>query len=239
MVSWKRVLCLMVPLLLMPAVAWGFQEGGSTLIQTGAIEEPFLLRLGRGALAMAVILFVLWRFSPKRKSIDWTLVAKGVGLQFLFALLVLKTTWGRGFFSVVNDVFIALISYTLAGARFVFGSLVDYSTPVARGEGIVEIGANENGYARFAKRRVIAVDIDLEHLQAARATQDVLPVQADLTQLPFAEDSVGLCVCIDTFEHIPEAARDHAADCVGRIEDEGFRSYCEGELTALDEKLGG
>ncbi|MGB5303832.1 MAG: Na+ dependent nucleoside transporter N-terminal domain-containing protein, partial [Gemmatimonadota bacterium] len=91
MVSWKRVLWLMVPLLLIPAVAWGVQEGGSTLIQTGGIEEPFLLRLGRGALAMAVILFVLWRFSPKRKSIDWTLVAKGVGLQFIFALLVLKT----------------------------------------------------------------------------------------------------------------------------------------------------
>ena len=55
---------------------------------------------------------------------------------------MLKTTWGRGFFSIVNDVFIALISYTLAGARFVFGSLVDYSTPVTGGEGIVEIGSN-------------------------------------------------------------------------------------------------
>ena len=87
MVSWKRVLWLMVPLLLMPAVAWGFQEGGSTLIQTGGIEEPFLLRLGRGALAMAVILVVLWRFSPRRKSIDWTLVAKGVGLQLVDGLL--------------------------------------------------------------------------------------------------------------------------------------------------------
>ena len=142
MVRWRRALGLVLPLLLMPAVAWAYQEGGSGLIQTGVIEEPFLLRLGRGALAMAVILVVLWRFSPKRKSIDWTLVAKGVGLQFVFALLVLKTTWGRGFFSVVNDVFIALISYTLAGARFVFGSLVDYSTPVTDGEGIVEIGAN-------------------------------------------------------------------------------------------------
>ena len=138
MVSWKRVLCLMLSLLVMPAVAWAVQDGGSTLIQTGAIEEPFLLRLGRGALAMTVILFVLWRFSPKRKSIDWSLVAKGVGLQFIFALLILKTTWGRGFFSVV----IALISYTLAGARFVFGSLVDYSTPVTGSESIVEIGAN-------------------------------------------------------------------------------------------------
>ena len=142
MVSWKRVLWVVLPLLLAPTAAWALQDGGSTLIETGVVDEPFLVRLGRGLLAMAVILVVLWRFSPKRKSIDWSLVAKGIGLQFIFALLILKTTWGRGFFSVVNDVFIALISYTLAGARFVFGSLVDYSTPVTAGEGIVEIGAN-------------------------------------------------------------------------------------------------
>lgn len=142
MVRWKRALWLTLPLLLTPAAAWALQEGGSTLIDTAGVDEPFLIRLARGALALAVILIVLWRFSPRRKSIDWSLVVKGIGLQFAFALLVLKTTWGRGFFSLVNDVFIALIGYTLAGARFVFGSLVDYSTPVTGGEGIVEIGSN-------------------------------------------------------------------------------------------------
>jgi len=142
MVSWKRVLWVVLALLLVPTAAWALQEGGSGLIETGRIAEPFLIRLGRGVLALAVILVVLWRFSPRRKSIDWSLVAKGIGLQFVFALLILKTTWGRGFFSVVNDVFIALISYTMAGARFVFGSLVDYSTPVTGGEGVVQIGAH-------------------------------------------------------------------------------------------------
>jgi CNT family concentrative nucleoside transporter len=142
MVGWKRVLPGILALVLTPTAAWALQEGGSTLVQTGAIDEPFLFRLGRGLLALTVILFVLWRFSPKRKSIDWSLVAKGLGLQIIFALLILKTTWGRGFFSVVNDVFIALISYTMAGARFVFGSLVDYSTPVTGGDGVVEIASN-------------------------------------------------------------------------------------------------
>ena len=142
MVSWKRVLWVALALLLVPTAAWALQQGGSSLIETGRIAEPFLIRLGRGVLALVVILLVLWRFSPKRKSIDWSLVAKGIGLQFVFALLILKTTWGRGFFSVVNDVFIALISYTMAGARFVFGLLVDYSAPVTGGEGVVQIGAN-------------------------------------------------------------------------------------------------
>jgi CNT family concentrative nucleoside transporter len=133
---------LVAGLLATPGVAWAVQQGGSTLVQTGGVAEPFLIRVARGLLALAVVLGVLWRFSPHRKSIDWRLVAKGIGLQILFAILVLKTTWGRGFFSVVNDVFVALISYTLAGARFVFGSLVDVSTPLSGGEGVVEIGAN-------------------------------------------------------------------------------------------------
>jgi CNT family concentrative nucleoside transporter len=130
-------------LLLAPAVVLAVQQaGGSTLVETGVITEPFLIRVARGLLALVVIILVLWRVSPNRKAIDWSLIAKGLGLQIVFALLVLKTTWGRGFFAVVNDVFIALIQYTVAGAGFVFGSLVDYGTPVTGGEGIVEIGAN-------------------------------------------------------------------------------------------------
>ena len=144
MVRWRRTASVgLTMLLLAPAAVLAAQQvGGSTLVETGVIGEPFLIRVARGLLALVVILLVLWRLSPNRKAIDWSLIAKGLGLQIVFALLVLKTTWGRGFFAVVNDVFIALISYTLAGARFVFGSLVDYSTPVTGGQGIVEIGSN-------------------------------------------------------------------------------------------------
>jgi CNT family concentrative nucleoside transporter len=60
----------------------------------------------------------------------------------LFALLVLKTNWGRGFFRVVNDVFVALLSYTNAGASFVFGNLVKPVVPVSGGEGSVPLLAN-------------------------------------------------------------------------------------------------
>ena len=90
MVMWRRAgPAALALLLLVPAVALAFQEaGGSTLLETGAIEEPFLVRVLRGILALAVILFVLWRFSPKRKSIDWTLVAKGLGLLGLTSLAV-------------------------------------------------------------------------------------------------------------------------------------------------------
>ena len=120
-----------------PAAAQGLQGVG------GAIDEPFLSRLLRGLLGLAFLLGTVWVCSAHRRSIRWPLVAKGLGLQIVFALLVLKTGLGRGFFTAVNDVFVALIGYTNAGSRFLFGSLVDAATPVeGGGGGLVGIGAN-------------------------------------------------------------------------------------------------
>ncbi|WP_425154122.1 NupC/NupG family nucleoside CNT transporter [Candidatus Palauibacter sp.] len=108
----------------------------------GPIDEPFLSRLLRGLLGLAFLLTTVWACSAHRRSIRWPLVAKGLGLQIVFALLVLKTGLGRGFFGGVNDVFVALIGYTNAGSRFLFGSLVDFATPVEGGAGgLVNIGA--------------------------------------------------------------------------------------------------
>ncbi len=120
-----------------PLAAQGLEGVG------GEIDEPFFSRLARGLLGIAFLLTTVWLCSAHRKSISWPLVAKGLGLQIAFALLVLKTGVGHTFFSAVNDVFVALIGYTNAGSRFVFGSLVDYGTPVEGGAGgVVNIGAN-------------------------------------------------------------------------------------------------
>jgi CNT family concentrative nucleoside transporter len=119
------------------------QESASGLVQVSEIDESFLLRALRGLLALVVILTVLWAFSAHRKEIDWGLVAKGLSLQLVFALLVLKTDVGRGFFSVVNDIFVALIGYTNAGAGFVFGGLVERVIAVdGGGGGTVTVAAN-------------------------------------------------------------------------------------------------
>jgi CNT family concentrative nucleoside transporter len=109
---------------------------GSSLVDVEQIAEPLPVRAARGVLALAVLLFALWLFSSRRSSIQWSLVAKGLGLQLVFALLVLKTDWGRRFFRVVNDVFVALIGYTNAGASFVFGNLVQPVVPLEDGVGV-------------------------------------------------------------------------------------------------------
>ena len=126
------------------AAAW--QENDrpvSGLVDVDAIAEPLPVRAARGALALLVLLSALWLFSTQRSAIRWSLVAKGLGLQLVFALLVLKTDWGRGFFRVVNNVFVALIGYTNAGASFVFGNLVQPVVPL-------EDGASVPLFANFA-----------------------------------------------------------------------------------------
>ena len=118
------------------------RRSASSIVDVSEVQEPLMIRIARGLLALVVLLIGLWAFSARRSAIDWALVGKGLGLQLVFALLVLKTDVGRGFFSVVNDVFVALIGYTNAGARFVFGSLVDRTIPLDGGGGTVTIAAN-------------------------------------------------------------------------------------------------
>ncbi len=102
----------------------------------GSVEIPFMLRLGRGMLGIVFLLSVAWAFSARRKAIDWALVAKGVGLQLVFAILVLKTGWGRGFFKAVNGVFLSAIDFTNQGAGFLFGALIGGEVPVLGPDGV-------------------------------------------------------------------------------------------------------
>lgn len=103
------------------------------IVDMEAIDEPLPVRAARGVVSLTVLLGALWMFSTRRSAIRWSLVARGLGLQFVFALLVLKTGWGRGFFRIVNDGFVALIGYTNAGASFVFGNLVNPIVPLDGG----------------------------------------------------------------------------------------------------------
>lgn len=67
---------------------------------------------------------IAYAFSRDRSKIDWRLVAAGIGLQFAFALLVLKTAPGRYFFGWVNEVVDKLLGFTNEGSEFIFGPKV-------------------------------------------------------------------------------------------------------------------
>ena len=80
-----------------------------------------------GILVLIGIAFLL---SNNKRRIRWKTILWGFALQFVLAVLVLKTTVGREAFSLANDVIIGFLDYTRAGAGFVFGNLIDSHIPV-------------------------------------------------------------------------------------------------------------
>jgi len=86
-------------------------------------------------LGLVVFILLALLLSVDRKAVDWKLVAWGTGLQFVFAILILRTGLGRRFFEGANDVFNALIAYTVEGAKFLFGNLVLNNVPVGPSDG--------------------------------------------------------------------------------------------------------
>jgi CNT family concentrative nucleoside transporter len=75
-----------------------------------------------GAVGLVVILAVAWFFSTNRRAIRPSLLAWGLGLQILFALLVLKTPI-RGAFETASRAVEALLRYAEEGSSFLFGPL--------------------------------------------------------------------------------------------------------------------
>lgn len=84
---------------------------------------------------LGLIVFTLLAFllSVNRRAVDWKLVAWGLALQFIFAILILMTPWGAAFFDGANNAFNALIGYTVEGAKFLFGNLAFNNVPVGPG----------------------------------------------------------------------------------------------------------
>jgi CNT family concentrative nucleoside transporter len=106
---------------------------GAALAQArAAVDTPFHLRLV-SLLGMVVLLGIGWLLSVDRSSVPWRVVLWGTGLQLIFALFILKTPVGEAIFAGVNDVVIALLGFTIEGARFLFGNLVWNNVPVGTG----------------------------------------------------------------------------------------------------------
>jgi CNT family concentrative nucleoside transporter len=81
-----------------------------------------------GIFGLAVLLGIAIAFSDRRRAIDWRMVLSGIGLQILFAVVVIMVPGGRQFFEALSSVFVRVISFSLDGAAFVFGSLADQSS---------------------------------------------------------------------------------------------------------------
>jgi len=76
-----------------------------------------------GALGIVAILALAVLFSSNRRAIRIKTVAWGLGLQFVFALFVLKTNAGQGMFRWMGEKVNRLLSFAGDGSSFVFGEL--------------------------------------------------------------------------------------------------------------------
>jgi CNT family concentrative nucleoside transporter len=78
----------------------------------------------RTLLGIAVLTVILWLFSSNKKAINWWTVLKGLGLQFLLAVAVLKVpgfSWAFDKFSIAA---VTVLDFTREGSEFLFGGLV-------------------------------------------------------------------------------------------------------------------
>lgn len=99
-----------------------------------SLDTPLLTRL-RSLVGLFALGFIAWLMSFNRKMISWRLVAWGTGLQLIFGLFILKTPMGTAIFAGLNTVVLALLGFTVEGARFIFGNLVSNTVPIGTLDG--------------------------------------------------------------------------------------------------------
>jgi CNT family concentrative nucleoside transporter len=76
-------------------------------------------------LGLALIGLIAYALSTNRRAIRLRTIAWGFGLQFAFALLVLKTTAGQQAFEFLGDQIRRLLGFASVGSAFVFGPIGD------------------------------------------------------------------------------------------------------------------
>lgn len=79
----------------------------------------------RGFLGLLVILAIAYFLSHDRKAINWKLVIKGVALQLILAVLILKVPFFESFFDVLSKIFTKVVNMSHDGATFVFAAFGD------------------------------------------------------------------------------------------------------------------
>ncbi|MBN1447962.1 MAG: NupC/NupG family nucleoside CNT transporter [Bacteroidetes bacterium] len=89
--------------------------------------------IGRGFLGILLIVGIAVLFSRHRSRISWPLVLKGLTIQLIFGILVIKggalgaiwapLGWPKLGFDFISRAFVRLLSFTTEGAVFIFGDL--------------------------------------------------------------------------------------------------------------------
>jgi len=80
--------------------------------------------VGRGILGVTSLILIAFLLSKNRKRINWPLVVKGVLLQIVLALLILKVPFIEVGFDFISKGFVKVVDMAHEGAMFVFSSVI-------------------------------------------------------------------------------------------------------------------
>ena len=116
-----------------PSVVTSSAPPPTQISELGRDLNTPLLDRARSLVGLVVLAFVAWLLSTDRKTIPWRVVIWGMALQLLFAVFILKTPVGGVVFDGLNRIVMALLGFTVDGARFIFGNLVWDNVPVGEG----------------------------------------------------------------------------------------------------------
>ena len=105
----SRDLIVLGGLALVAAAAIGVGTAGAARVQPVA--------------GLALVLALAYCLSSARSAIDYQTIAWGLTLQFLFAVIVLKTGAGRQAFQAAGAAITTILNFAFVGSSFVFGPL--------------------------------------------------------------------------------------------------------------------
>jgi len=78
----------------------------------------------RGLVGILTCILIAFLFSTNRRAINWSLVGKGLLIQLIFAILVLKVPFVGAGFDIVAKGFTKIIDFTQEGTAFLFSSFI-------------------------------------------------------------------------------------------------------------------
>ena len=88
------------------------------------IQKNWINDIFRGILGLASLVLLLFAFSRNKGSVKWGLVFKGIIIQILFAICILKVPVVMNIFEYVSKTFVVILNFTEQGSLFLFGSLI-------------------------------------------------------------------------------------------------------------------
>ena len=112
-------------------ITYSFIHKTSEVVEIISEETQLLERDGisfnsiwRGLVGIVSLLLIAFLFSSDRRNISWSLVGKGLLIQLILAILLLKVPFIADAFEIVSRGFIKILSFTQEGTNFLFRNFV-------------------------------------------------------------------------------------------------------------------